>query len=415
MPYQMYSPGAAQMLRAMFGPQGMAGVYGQNGPMSYAAERKNNQAIQYGSQLLRGTGNPQGTTSGAVRDAGEKVAGALLSGFLGKKYNDQEKTANDQWTNIIGGGDGLEGMQQRAQGYGANLDPKVASQLGNMTMISAMDKPNQDFQREQWEEGKRQFNANYALKQQEIAATNALRQASLGAQMQGTWTAIPGGMMNSRTGEIRMLPDGMGKPVPQNAFTRTAEQNAAKDYTKMQDAAGKASENNASLDRAQRAVDSGIYTGVGGDMVQQARRIGGALGLVDPNTVAGAEELQRIQNEQALFARNPASGMGLPGSASDRDVRFLQSMAAGLDKSPEANRRMLDAQRRLNQRKIEVANAANDYVAQHGKLDNGFYQQVRAYADANPLFGDMPGYESIPSTQDAMTQPSGARPPLSSF
>ena len=190
MPYQMYSPGAAQMLRAMFGPQGMSG-YGQAGPISYNAERKNNAAIQYGTQLMRGTGNPQGTTSGAVRDVGEKIAGAVLSGYFGKKYKDQEKTANEQWTNIIGGGDGLEGMQQRAQAYGANLDPKVGAQIGNMAMISAMDKPNQDFQREQWEWNKSQADRNYALQERQLQASINNAAAAREAADRGQVITIP--------------------------------------------------------------------------------------------------------------------------------------------------------------------------------------------------------------------------------
>ena len=179
MPFNMYSPGASAMMRAMMGQRGPIN------PMSYDMERQKDPAMQLGTQLMRGTGNPTGSVPGAVRDMGEKLGGALLAGWTGKKYNDLEKTANDQWTTIMNGDGGLAGMQERAAGFGGDLAPKVAAQLGQMRMMDAMDEPNRAFQKEQWEYQKQKDAQSFALKERELAQNDALRRLQIGASNEG--------------------------------------------------------------------------------------------------------------------------------------------------------------------------------------------------------------------------------------
>ena len=133
----------------------------------------------------------------------------------------------------------------------------------------------------------------------------------------------------------------------------------------------------AGLEEAEAALNRGIYTGIGGEIVQQGRKLAGAMGMANPDDVAAGEQITKLQNEMALIIRNPDSGMGLPGAASDRDVAFLRSMQIGLDKSPKANKQFIEASRRIKQRQIQLANMANDYVEENGELDQNFYAQVR--------------------------------------
>ena len=42
-----------------------------------------------------------------------------------------------------------------------------------------------------------------------------------------------------------------------------------------------------------------------------------------------------------MLMRNPASGMGLTGSTSNRDLTFLKGSVAGLSKTPEGNKLIL--------------------------------------------------------------------------
>lgn len=139
-------------------------------------------------------------------------------------------------------------------------------------------------------------------------------------------------------------------------------------------------------DLAQAGLDSGVRTGSFGGAEQAVRQMGLALGIGNADKIAGGELLTAVQNRMALQMRSPDSGMGMPGAVSDRDLTFLKEAQIGLDRTPEGNRKMLDAFRRLEQRKVEIAQLADQYVQQKGRMDAGFNQAVREYADANPLF-----------------------------
>ena len=141
-------------------------------------------------------------------------------------------------------------------------------------------------------------------------------------------------------------------------------------------------------DIAQSALDTGMRTGVMGGGEQAVRQLGLAMGIGDADKVAGAELLTSVTNRMALQMRNPDSGMGMPGAVSDRDLRFLKDAQIGLDRSPEGNRRMLEAFRALEQRKVEVAALADQYIEQNGRLDVGFNKMVREYAETNPMFDE---------------------------
>ena len=140
------------------------------------------------------------------------------------------------------------------------------------------------------------------------------------------------------------------------------------------------------LDLAQSALESGIRTGFGAEIEQSLRKIGASLGIGDVDKVASGELLSAVQNRMALQMRNPDSGMGMPGAMSDADREFLKASQLGLDKSPDGNKAMLTAARALENRKLEVAKMADEYLEKNGALDAGFNRLVRDYAEKNPLF-----------------------------
>lgn len=162
----------------------------------------------------------------------------------------------------------------------------------------------------------------------------------------------------------------------------------AKRYDDIQTQAASATDMIGMYDLAEDALASGIYTGIGGEQVQSLRRMGAALGIDNAESVAAGELVTSLQNRMALIMRSPDAGMGMPGAVSDKDIVFLKQAQIGLDRSPDGNKRMIEAFRRLEQRKIEIARIADQYISQNGRLDAGFFEAVRQYAEANPLFGD---------------------------
>ena len=201
-----------------------------------------------------------------------------------------------------------------------------------------------------------------AQKQAEQALRNSMTLAKYKAGLEGgslgTYDSKLGGFVNPRTGLFTPLRGADGAPVVPLA----------------------------TLDEAEKAIDSGIYTGFGGEAAQAFRRAASAVGLGNPDDTAAGEMLQKIQNEMAMIVRNPDSGMGLPGAASDKDVEFLKSTQVGLGRSPQANRMFIEAARRVKNRQIEIAHRANDYVKRHGSLDVRFYSELRDWAAKNSMF-----------------------------
>jgi hypothetical protein len=161
----------------------------------------------------------------------------------------------------------------------------------------------------------------------------------------------------------------------------------AEDWKAMRDGRKNARDMMNQYDVIDEALDTGVRTGQWGDAELSLRKIGQAIGVdTDPTKVAGGELLKSVTNKMALIMRNPESGMGMPGSVSDRDIEFLKAAQPGIDQTPTGNRTMLDIFRRIEQRKIDIANLADKYVKDVGQLDEGFDAKVKEFADKNPLF-----------------------------
>lgn len=140
------------------------------------------------------------------------------------------------------------------------------------------------------------------------------------------------------------------------------------------------------LDRMEAALTNpNVYTGTGGEAVTALKRAAGALGF-DVEGVADAEIAQAVSNQLALSLRNTGSGAGMPGSMSNSDRQFLVDATPNLGKTPAGNALLLEYNRRVTRRQVEMARLAREYEAQHGRLDAGFYSVASQYSDNNPLF-----------------------------
>lgn len=111
-----------------------------------------------------------------------------------------------------------------------------------------------------------------------------------------------------------------------------------------------------------------------------------ALGIGD--NVGVAQAAKALSQQMALQLRDPSGGGGMPGSMSDADRQFLTTMVPAITNDPNANKLMLDWQKKIYQRQIEVAKIVNDYgrSPEFLKDPTGVYAKVREYADKNPLF-----------------------------
>lgn len=99
---------------------------------------------------------------------------------------------------------------------------------------------------------------------------------------------------------------------------------------------------------------------------------------------------QALSNAMALELRNPSGGAGMPGSLSDSDRKYLQSMISSAENNPAAIPMILDAKIALENRNRDLGKIAREYRVGTGKVDEGLYQQFQNYADTHPLFKDAP-------------------------
>jgi hypothetical protein len=76
----------------------------------------------------------------------------------------------------------------------------------------------------------------------------------------------------------------------------------------------------------------------------------------------------------------------MPGALSDADRVYLQSMTPGLTKTPEGRKLISETMVTLAKRDQEVAKLARDYRKKNNGFDEGFYDELRTWSAANPLF-----------------------------
>ena len=353
-------------------------------------------------------------------------------------YAEAEQAAQDRQTAFQGIKDNLPalgliaGLSMLARNNGSRSVGQLIGQAGGdalnaygtwrkMEDVKARQKQLDDIAKEEREYARSQdafrndmAERKFGLEQAKMAQDMALARQRLGMEgarlalarqnaMAGDWAFSNGVLINKKTGELRQLtPEqlqqmqaaggGMGIDYDNPAVKKFQEEmgkSGAKDYESLQKAGMSAYDTKAKMDQLDAVLNSGIYTGWGGDFVQSMRKAGAALGLSDAQAAANGELMTRISNEMALMARNPDSGMGMPGAMSDKDREFLVSMQPGLNNTIEGNRLMVEMSRRIAQRRIDIAAMADKYIERHGRLDSGFYKDVREYSGKNSMFGGL--------------------------
>lgn len=129
-------------------------------------------------------------------------------------------------------------------------------------------------------------------------------------------------------------------------------------------------------------VNTGKFAGAGLEVAKAASTLGFNI---DPN-MANKEAAQALSSEIALELRNPSGGAGMPGAMSDADRQFLANMVPGLATTPQGRTLMLETAQKLAKRDMDVARIAREYRKRNRSIDEGFYDELAKYSEANPLF-----------------------------
>jgi hypothetical protein len=133
-------------------------------------------------------------------------------------------------------------------------------------------------------------------------------------------------------------------------------------------------------------LDSNMKTGSTVPLEIGAKAALQSLGISAPTLELGTQQAFRaLSNQAALYLRNPASGMGLTGNTSDRDITFLKQGGPGLAQSPFANEAVLLIAKAKARRNAELAELEMDHLTTQGNY-KGWAKVKKDYVNSNSLF-----------------------------
>ena len=124
-------------------------------------------------------------------------------------------------------------------------------------------------------------------------------------------------------------------------------------------------------------MDPNLYTGVGAEQLLTLKKAAQAMG-VDVSGVESGEALLARTSDQAL-----EGAAKLPGVASESDMALILKGTTGISDTREGALLKLNIAERMAQQQIRIAEAAQDYVAQNGVLDQNW---VREYSRLSQEF-----------------------------
>jgi hypothetical protein len=161
-------------------------------------------------------------------------------------------------------------------------------------------------------------------------------------------------------------------------------------YTNLQNATLKNPGKRARLQRLDTLLDT-VDTGTGAETTLEIKKLAQAAGidlekLGIKDNVGAAEAARALASELALEARDPSGGAGMPGAMSDADRSFLTNMQPGLATTKEGRKLIIQTRGRILDREDAVAKMARDYRKNKGQIDEGFFDELAAFSEKNPIF-----------------------------
>ncbi|OHB71875.1 MAG: hypothetical protein A2W23_06405 [Planctomycetes bacterium RBG_16_43_13] len=174
-------------------------------------------------------------------------------------------------------------------------------------------------------------------------------------------------------------------------------------YSKLQEASLSAQKNINQMNQLSTYLDN-VNTGKMKPITAAIAGYARVFGIEIDKNLPYAEAARALTNQLALELRNPSGGAGMPGALSDKDREFLVQATANISNTPQSNKLIISARKKMAQRDIEIARMARDYRTKHGSIDEGFLTELEnKYKDTN-MFNIPKGAVLIPdkATKDGL-------------
>ena len=102
----------------------------------------------------------------------------------------------------------------------------------------------------------------------------------------------------------------------------------------------------------------------------------------DAADVGTLEAFRAVTSKRILDSMGGSLGAGF----SEGDRKFVEGMGAQLSTSKQGNKMIIDLNRKIANRKLEIASFADKYVRENGRIDKSFMGALREWSKQNPLF-----------------------------
>ncbi len=117
----------------------------------------------------------------------------------------------------------------------------------------------------------------------------------------------------------------------------------------------------------EEVLKGGTETGFGQETLLKMKSLAQTFGI-ESEGLAAQELVRQIGSKAALRARNPESGLGLPGATSNRDLAFLKEINPNIVNTREGNLAIIEANRSLNNLKLALVAEQNRLIAKNNGL-----------------------------------------------
>jgi hypothetical protein len=165
----------------------------------------------------------------------------------------------------------------------------------------------------------------------------------------------------------------------ENSFSKASGAKFAATYDQINSAGMQSSQTIANLNRMDQllqGVDGGKLAPAGKEIASMAASFGVTM---DPK-LGNKEAAEALSVEMALAMRPPGSG-----PMTDKDFANFLLTVPGLSKTAEGRKQITATMRAKAMRDVKLAEVAQQYVAEKGVLDTGFYKVAQDFIMKNPV------------------------------
>ncbi len=200
--------------------------------------------------------------------------------------------------------------------------------------------------------------------------------------------------VNARTGQEMGRGTIMAQPRVYPTATEAADIEGAKKEAEL-NAAANAEVLKSTVDAAETAqarvpqlkemldlYEGGATSGFGQDFITRGGALGRQLGIIDPKKQADAETLKSAFAREALMGANQL--IKGQGSITENERKTIKDASASLDKSPEANLRIIRYSKAIGDRALDIEDE-RQRLLDGGDKPAAVAEKLRRYRTSHPL------------------------------